>query len=81
MTIPTDNSPSDLPETERTVSSDRFCNTCDAHLTARRPQARFCSDRCRVQYHRGQLAKRRNELLNGIVNAVHELLEIGGCNA
>jgi hypothetical protein len=38
-----------LPETERRLSEDRSCAGCGTSLQGRRPQAKFCSDRCRMQ--------------------------------
>jgi hypothetical protein len=38
-----------LLETERRVSGGRSCAGCGRSLEGWRPQARFCSDRCRVR--------------------------------
>jgi hypothetical protein len=53
-------------ETERTVSQGRLCATCGVTLTDRRPQARFCSDACRMRFRRQKQATRLNELLTTI---------------
>jgi hypothetical protein len=39
----------DAPQTERRLSTGRACAGCGASLEGRRPQARYCSDRCRVR--------------------------------
>jgi predicted nucleic acid-binding Zn ribbon protein len=51
------------PQNERTASAGRLCATCATSLNGRRPQARFCSDRCRTQHRR-----------EGIRQTVHEAL-------
>lgn len=81
MTIRTDRRPADLPaETEPTVSSARLCNTCKAPLTDRRPQARFCSDRCRVRHRRDVSQRRRLDLLDVMAVAVAQLRADLGCD-
>ena len=37
------------PETERRLSEARSCAGCGTSLEGRRPQAKYCSDRCRVR--------------------------------
>jgi len=67
---------SDSPsETERTVPTDRLCASCDRALNDRRPQARHCSDRCRMKARRQSKAVRRERLLLQIEAAVAALRE------
>ena len=44
--------------TERTVSNGRLCANCATLIEGRRPQARFCSDRCRTAAHRREREER-----------------------
>jgi predicted nucleic acid-binding Zn ribbon protein len=74
MTIPTDTPASDLiPQSEHSVSSDRLCASCGAPLTDRRPQARFCSDRCRTHSGREAQQQRLAALLNVLSEALGDL--------
>ena len=41
-----------LAEPERRLSRDAQCEGCGASLAGRRPQARFCTDACRVRARR-----------------------------
>lgn len=60
-------------ETERTISQDRLCRGCGASLVDRRPQARFCSARCRTQARRDRQSDRVAELLDTLTEAVARL--------
>src|SRR5262245_11765194 len=53
-----------VPETERAVSEARLCAACGVTLANRRPQARFCSARCRTAARRENERRRLNELLD-----------------
>jgi predicted nucleic acid-binding Zn ribbon protein len=55
--------PDRTPETERPVSEGRVCEGCGTSLSGRRPQARFCSDRCRSQARRDSRSHRLTELV------------------
>ena len=41
-----------LAEPERRLSGEPLCQGCGVSLVARRPQARFCTDACRVRTRR-----------------------------
>ena len=58
------------PETERPVSEGRVCEGCGKSLTGRRPQARFCSDRCRSRVKRDARSNRLAELANRLDETV-----------
>jgi predicted nucleic acid-binding Zn ribbon protein len=62
-----------LSETERTDSTDRLCGACGTPLRDRRPQARFCSDRCRTQAGRNGQRQRIAAVLDALAEGVHEL--------
>jgi hypothetical protein len=70
-------SPSDKgsPETERRLSEGRSCAGCATSLQGRRPQAKFCSDRCRVRFARRSrletLRDLRSRLDSSIAESVH----------
>jgi hypothetical protein len=65
------------PETERTLPTGRVCDNCGASLDARRPQARFCSARCRTATRRKSRQDRIALALEAVSKAVtaltHEL--------
>jgi hypothetical protein len=64
-------------QSERAVS--RVCVGCDADLTARRRQARFCSAKCRAQYSRRRRSERLEDLIATSEHALAALKkEIGG---
>jgi hypothetical protein len=59
----------EAPETERTLCSHRLCKGCGAVLAGRRPQAKFCSARCRT-------AARRTAQAKHLTNSIEKLGQI-----
>jgi predicted nucleic acid-binding Zn ribbon protein len=67
------------PETERTLPNGRVCAGCGVTLTDRRPQARFCSARCRTEHNRRQRNSRLAQLVASFEATVTALKqELGG---
>lgn len=60
-------------ETERTLATGRMCTGCGVPLTGRRPQARYCSDRCRTRGGREAHRRRIAGLLDTITDAADAL--------
>ena len=62
-------------ETNRRLSESRSCAGCTTSLQGRRPQAKFCSDRCRVRFARrsrlGALKDLRSRLDSSIAESIH----------
>lgn len=68
-----------VSETERAVSSDRFCEGCGAPLDGRRPKARFCANRCRTSHGRRGRARRVLTLVDQLERILMQLkTELGG---
>jgi len=61
------------PETERTVLMGRLCGNCGESIDDRRPQARYCSDRCRTAAHRVERERRLMTLLRGLTLTTGDL--------
>ena len=71
--------PDSTAETERAVSSDRFCDGCGKPLTGRRPQARFCANRCRTYHGRRARSMAVVALVTRLEDTLAELKrELGG---
>ena len=69
-----------VSEAERSVP--RACLQCGADLTNRRNAAKFCSDRCRTGYNRGQHGDRLRDLVIRIEELIADLKgEIDGGTA
>jgi len=64
--------------TERTLSSGRLCANCVASLAGRRPQARFCSDRCRSEHRRQLRTTRLQSLVASLEKTVTALKDAIG---
>ena len=66
-------------EAERTDSGARLCNGCGTPLTGKRPQAQYCTDRCRSQARRNRGRRRVAAALQALAQAVADLRdELGG---
>jgi hypothetical protein len=66
-------------ETDRTATGPRLCEGCGADLTPRRPQARWCSNRCRAEGGRKRHAGRIRHLIGQIEDLFADLkAEIDG---
>jgi predicted nucleic acid-binding Zn ribbon protein len=61
-----------LPETERTVSEARRCESCGELLAGGRPDTRFCSARCRKVAGR---AKQRRAIAT-LLDTMQESLDV-----
>lgn len=64
--------------TERTLSSNRLCESCGADLTGRRPQARFCSAKCRTAARRQNHQDHLTKVVAGLEEALAALKNLGG---
>jgi hypothetical protein len=69
---PPDPADKDLPETERRPSESRSCVGCAASLQGRRPQAKYCSDRCRVGFARRARLGALKDLLSRLDSSIAE---------
>jgi hypothetical protein len=65
-------------ETECTLSSHRLCKACGADLTDRRPQAKFCSARCRTGARRIAHTKHLTNLIEVLDEMVAALRTLVG---
>ena len=60
-------------ETEPAVSEARLCAFCGTSIGRLRPQARFCSDKCRARWSRQQHARRVDSLLDTLIRTADDL--------
>ena len=65
-------------ETERTLPEHRLCVGCGTALTGRRPQAKFCSARCRTATRRNTQTADLNRHLATIEASLAALKKFGG---
>ena len=61
------------PQTERTVVAGRRCAGCDVSIDHKRPQARYCNDRCRAATHRREREERLRTRLEALEIAAGNL--------
>ena len=63
--------PTDHPtERRRRVARDGVCLGCDQSLVGRRPQAAWCSDRCRLRTERATRAREDGQILDALATAL-----------
>jgi hypothetical protein len=70
------NTDPNAPEAERTGFADPRCARCGAVLAGRRRDARFCSDKCRMQTHRQGEQARIAGLLATLEQTITELKSV-----
>ncbi len=61
------------PETDSTGSRARLCRGCGTSLSGKRPQAQYCSDRCRSRARRTTIQRRITAALRRLEHAVKNL--------
>ena len=67
----------EAPQTERTLSRPRLCR-CGVNLTGRRPQARFCSAKCRTADCRNGRVHQLTKVVEALEQALAALKTLGG---